>query len=789
MKNKNDHKKTALWPFLVAGAVVVAAILIWISFGPHQTPAGKVGRLWARQGVEKPNVILVTMDTTRADHLACYGYPNVRTPNLDALAQNGILFEQCTSTNPLTLPAHCSILTGFNPTYHGVRINGNTALSSEQTTLAEVLSANGYTCGAFLGAFVLDGRWGLNQGFAHYDDEFDLKKYKHLDLGGVQRPGNEVVDAALAWLTDNKTKPFFAWVHLYDPHHPYEPPEPYFSQYNGGAISLYDGEIAFVDSQVGRLTEWLAANGLDRRTLVVAVGDHGEGLGDHGEMTHGYFIYDSTTRVPLILATPIEALRGRRVTSQVATVDIFPTVLEIAGIPGTPSVQGRSLLPLGFDPSRGREVPAYSESMAPNLQFGWAPLHGLHTSRFKLIDAPRPELYDISTDREEVFDLSDQSPDVLARMKRDLVVLMAESSIGAPDPQAADLDKETVERLAALGYIGAPVSKKQASPGSDGPLADPKDKHQVFEGVQRAGELITREKYAEAVEILNTVLMEDPAIPQALLLLANGYVELGRTEEAKAKLDLLLRSDPENVQALIGLANILLKEGKNDDVIALCKRTLSVDERNTQAYTLMGEVYMRMADNAAALPYLEKAVDIQPKLTQNRLSLAACLIGVKQYARAESLLKDIIKANPKFPLAHFNLGLLYEEQGQIEQARASYAEEISNFPNHFRAHFNFGKILFKLGDLDAYLEEMRTVVRIAPDVPEGYLFLARGLMHGTDDPRDILALVEKGIKLAKTAELKALGYFLMADVYTRLREPEKVRIALKQAESYQKVKG
>lgn len=280
--------------------------------------------MWSRAGVDQPNVILITMDTTRADHLGCYGYAGAKTPRLDALAGRGVLFEQAAASSPLTLPAHCSILTGMYPTYHGVRINGNTALSEEQTTIAEVLAAKGYDCGAFIGAFVLDGRWGLKQGFEHYDDQFDLKKYKHIDLGAIQRPGNQVMDAALSWLEGRKDKPFFAWIHLYDPHTPYEPPEPYLSEFGPrGLTGLYDGEIAFMDEQIGRCVDWLERNGLNNKTILVLIGDHGEGLGSHGEGTHGYFIYDYAVHVPLIVVTPFKGLQGVRVSSQVRAVDVF----------------------------------------------------------------------------------------------------------------------------------------------------------------------------------------------------------------------------------------------------------------------------------------------------------------------------------------------------------------------------------------------------------------------------------------------------------------------------------
>jgi choline-sulfatase len=760
-----EKKKPRPWPLVGAGAVVIA-VLAWVVLGRGGDDAGRIRRLWARAGVAKPNIILVTMDTTRADHLACYGYPNVRTPNLDALARRGVVFEQAATATPLTLPAHCTIMTGTYPTYHGVRVNGNTALSDEQTTLAEVLAAQGYQTGAFIAAFVLDGRWGLKQGFQHYDDQFDLKKYKHLDLGEVQRPGNEVVDAALAWLEAERDKPFFAWVHLYDPHVPYAPPEPYASEYaRRGPTGPYDGEIAFMDEQVGRLTSWLARAGLDRSTIVVFVGDHGEGLGSHGEGTHGYFVYDYAMHVPLVVSAPFEALQGKRSPGQVSTADVFPTVLDLVGVPSPVKPQGRSLAGRLFDPQSGSEVPAYGEAMASNIQFGWSALHALRTPRYKFIEAPRPELYDLASDAGETANIVTQAPDVARRMKAQLDRLMAETSRGAPAPQAADLDKETMERLSALGYVGAPVAARKAA--GDGPLADPKDKLGVFMNVTRAGELLLEEKYPEALALLEAALREEPGIPQALLLVSTCYVEMGRPEEAKAPLDVLLKEDPESVQGLIALANILLDEGKTDDVVALAKRTLSVDEKNTQAYTLIGEILLEKAEYAEAVPYLEKALETQAKITRTRLSLAAALVGARQYDRAETELKAVLADSPKFPLAHYNLGLLYEEQGRLEEARAAYAAEIEAYPKGYKARFNLGKLLFRLGDRAGSLAEMREVVRLAPKVAEGHLMLGRGLLDAGSPLEEVQVQVEQGLDLAETAELKALGWFLMADIYNR----------------------
>jgi len=777
-------QKRRIAGILAAAGIVAAAALVWLLLGPGRPVPAKVGRLWAGKGTANPNVILVTLDTTRADHLGCYGSPSVRTPVLDGLARRGVLFEQAATASPLTLPAHSTILTGMYPTYHGVRVNGNTALNDDQTTLAELFAARGYDTGAFIAAFVVDGRWGLKQGFTTYDDKLDMTRSKHIDLGAIQRPANQVMDSALGWLDGRKDRPFFAWIHLYDPHLPYEPPEPYRSEYGvRGPAGLYAGEIAFMDEQIGRLTAWLERTGLDRSTVLVLVGDHGEGLGEHNEGSHGFYIYDYAMHVPLIVVAPLDGLAGKRVPVQVRTADLFPTVLDLAGLALGGEVQGRSLVPSMFRPGAGREVPAYAESMAPNIQFGWSPLQVLRTARYKFIDAPRAELFDIGADPGETANLIAGKPDIARKMKAELDDLIEETGRGAPAPQAANLDKETMDRLTALGYVGAPVAARKASGGA-GPLADPKDRFMIFQKVTAAGELVTADKYAEAVPLLESALAEEPGIPQAMLVLATCYKELGRGAEAKSMLDLVLKDDPENVQALISLANILLDEHKDDDVIALCKQALSVDERNTQALQIVGEIYMGRLDFGQALPYLEQAVDVQSKNDRSRFNLAACLIGLKQFDRAEPILRDVLEASPKWPLARFNLGLLYEEQGKLEEARAAYANEVETYPSEFKARFNLGKILFKLGDRAGSLAEMREIVRITPKLAEGHMFLARGLLYEDVSLEEVKASVDRGLALAETAELKAMGYFLLADIYNRLREPDRMNEALRLANSY-----
>ena len=764
--------------------IAVLGVIACSRSGEQGTLVGFAEQL-AERGVTRPNVLLITLDTTRADHISSYGYPHQVTPILDRIAEEGMLFRNCTTPSAYTLPSHSSIMTGSYPTYHGVRINGGTALSDAHWTLAEILSERGYRTGAFIGAFVLDGRWGLNQGFDHYDDQFDLGGIERIDLAGVQRPANEVVDAALSWLDQTSGSPFFAFIHLYDPHSPYEPPEPYYSRHEGRGMSgLYDGEIAFSDAQIGRVLAWLEENDLAGETILAVMGDHGEALGSHGELTHGYFLYDYAVRVPFLLRTPLEQYRGLEIEAQVRTIDLYPTLLEMLGLEVPPGNQGRSLLPLLQGSPPAETSFAYSESMVPYLQYGWSPMFSIRSERFKYIDAPKPELYDLVADPEEKENLAEKRADRARELRRILARIHADSSAGAPEPEEANLDQATLDRLATLGYLGGRTRKVEKTELALPSLPDPKDKLDVYGEVALAGDLINEQAYEEALGHLERVLELDPEVPQAKLLLATCYVEMDRREEAKRQLDEVLQTDPDNVDALISMANLLLKEGKQEEVIAIGKKALAVDERNTQAHVLIGQVYMDRDDHRQALVHLEKAVEIQPKLSRNRKNLAACLVGLGNYDEAESLLQDILAQYPKYPLAHFHLGLLYEAQGRLVEARESYAKEVEYYGDSVPARFNLGNVSLVLGDTHGYRGQMEKVIEIAPDRPKGYLFLARGLLAEPGQLDRAHELVDTGLSLADTAELKALGYFLLADIYTRKGQQSRVAEALEKAKSF-----
>jgi len=761
--------------FLLISGIVIAIVFTIASLGCQKAPEAPPDLT-----LPNANVLLITLDTTRADRIGAYGYSPAETPRLDALASEGVLFETATTATAFTLPSHSSIMTGLYPPFHGVRLNGGSALADVQVTLAERLVASGYRTGAVVGAFVIDQRWGLSQGFDFFEDDFEMAPDQKLDLAGVQRPGNQVVDLGLEWLNRPDERPFFAWLHFYDPHIPYNPPEPFRSRFDdGGKGGLYDGEIAFTDSQIGRLLDWLDEQGLAENTVVVVVGDHGESLDDHGEKEHGYYIYDATVKVPLIVRVPGSDLGGMRVPAQVRTIDVLPTVLDLVGVETPDPLHGESLVPLMLDPAREGPEFAYSESMSVHLQYGWSALYSVRTSDYKFIDAPREELYDLSRDPSESENLLQREPGVVQILRSRLVALREEIEIGAPEIQEADLDQETLGMLAALGYVGGATA---APEGED--LADPKDKIHLYESVGYAAHLMTGEGYEEAAGVLEIVLDADPEIPQAKLLLATAYQNTGRIEEAKVVLDDFLQDDPDNMAALITMAKMLSDEGKEGEVMALAKRVLSVDDRNTQAWELVAGVHMRANDHQGALPPLEKVVEIQPKLTRNRLNLAVANMGLGRLDVAEPMLDGILGEYPKFPFANFHRGLLYEEQGRLEAARQAYTEEIELFPEAVMARFNLGNLLFRLGDLAGAEREMRVLIEETPDAPKPYLFLARVLLKQEKDLKEVEGLARAGLERTEADDLKVLGYYLLADVYSRQRRQAELEQVLERAQYY-----
>jgi arylsulfatase A-like enzyme len=481
------------------------------------------------------SLLIISIDTLRADHLGCYGYGAAATPNIDALAARGVRFEQAISAAPITLVSHTTLLTGLDPPSHGVRLNGTFRLSDDHTTLAETLRSSGYATAAVVGAFVLDARYGLSQGFDHYDDDF-LPSLQATDSSLYSaRPADAVTATAIAWLTDHlrgsSPRPFFLWVHYYDPHFPHEPPAAYAQRFPDRP---YDGEIAFVDEQIGRLLEFLRGRGILEDTLIVVVGDHGEGLGEHGEATHLDLVYDSTMRVPWIVAGA-GMPQGRVVSDRVAgLVDVLPTVLGLLGIDSSPAaVDGQDLTRVSADADRA----LYIESLAGYLDYGWAPLHGLRRLHDKLILSPDPEYFDVGDDPGEQVNLygsSDAADDLEKRLGKRLAewapVSAAREAEHAPDQEALD-------RLAALGYV-----RRAPDEGSAG--ADPKAMLEVGNQLQTAISLSAAGDLEGALAAVEAVLAEHPDAPRALYAATAIYDRMGRLDDGERTLRRALNVRP-----------------------------------------------------------------------------------------------------------------------------------------------------------------------------------------------------------------------------------------------------
>jgi arylsulfatase A-like enzyme len=460
----------------LAIAAATAAVLLWRSGRFAERAASGKGR----------SVLLVTLDTTRADRLGCYGHPGARTPVLDRLASEGVRFENAFADAPITLPSHASVLTALFPFEHGVRNNGNFRLSERFPTLATVLRDRGYRTGAFLSSFVLDRRYGLARGFETYDDRMDAAP-ESAPTPEAERRGDRTVLALGGWLEGRAADgaPFFAWLHLYDPHEPYRPPPPFRET----IADPYDGEIAFADAALGQALDKLGTLGLRDKTVVAVVADHGESLGDHGEETHSMFVYDSVIRVPLVFWGPGLLPAGRTVGTPVRTIDVAPTLLDLVEAPSLASPHARSLRSLIQGRSAAPPPAVYAETYVPQLYMNGAPLRAVRDERYKLIDAPRPELYDLARDPGESQDRYRDEPKIAAALRSELDRLTG----GSPGAMSTGpVDAEAAEKLRALGYVGA-GSEPLRTPSAG--LKDPKDLVAVFNRLRRADEAVRARRF------------------------------------------------------------------------------------------------------------------------------------------------------------------------------------------------------------------------------------------------------------------------------------------------------
>lgn len=731
--------------------------------------AGGAAWWWLRERVEHAplNLVIVTLDTTRADRIGAYGNADVETPAFDRIAREGVLFENAVAAAPLTLPVHSSMFTGKFPPEHGVRDNGGFFLGPEQQTLAEVLQARGYRTGAFVGAYVLDSKWGLNQGFDTYYDKFDLSESRSLSLGAIQRPGNEVVDQALPWIEQAKDRPFFAWLHLYDAHSPYRPPEPFATKYKGHP---YNGEIAFADSQVARLLAKLDALGVTQRTVVMILGDHGESLGDHGEQSHGFFVYNSTTHVPFAIRAPLAGAKGRRVADPVRSVDVMPTALDLLGVGSPAGISGASLAPLMTGAKRELGLDAYSEAMYPLHHYGWSDLHALRAGRYKIIDAPRPELYDMDRDPAETANLYDerrQLGDTMIGQLRSLEGRFSKTQAALP---AADVDPEARQRLAALGYVGSFVATASDSRAG---RADPKDKIGVFNKLGQATELTKdtdengRQPFEKIFALLDDIVRQDPEVIDAWFMLGTQHMAHGDLEDAVKYFQRTLQLKPDYDLAVFNLAQAYRRMGNDDAALAGFEHYLTLDPKDPFVHYQIGEIWLDRGDTAKAESLFRKALEIDPQVAAAKNALGVLALQRGDASTAERLVREAIATKPTLRLAHFNLGLLAEQRGDIRLAEREYLEELKAHPESYKAAFNMSRLYEQVGDREGQIQALKQSIVSNPYFPEGHIFLAKAYLDTGANFDEAIRLARKGLELGPQSPVAPLAHYVLADIYSR----------------------
>jgi choline-sulfatase len=655
--------------------------------------------LWAAGAAgaaERPSVVLVTVDTLRPDALGFVAGRNA-TPSVDALARAGFAFPHAVSPAPLTLPAHASIMTGVVPRRHGVRDNGQ-PLPAALPTLAERLRDHGYETAAFVSGFPLQRVFGLDRGFARYDDALPSGRE-----GWTERKADETTKNALAFLSGAR-RPFFLWVHYYDPHDPYEPPRAFW---RGGARGSYDGEVAFVDHYLGTLLAGARARTPNLLTVVTA--DHGEALGEHGEVTHGYYVYDSTMLVPLVFEWPGRLKAG---SSPLAPriLDVAPTVLDLLGLPALPDTDGVSLRPA----LEGREwtpEPAYLETVLPWTYFGWAPLSAARDQRLKLIEAPRPELYDLAADPGETRPLDPAAHPEAARLRRLLGAASARSATRA----TALVDPEVLERLRALGYVGSGAAAEQEPPPG---LPDPKDRVHLRAKLADAEALLRAGDAARALALFEAVRREDPGNRSASLRAGVALLRLGRAAEAALRLREAVRLDPGRAEARFALGDALLRAGRTAESIEHWMELTRLQPRRYEAWFNLGLALLQAGKAAAAVPALESALALAPPDGTAQVALARAETASGRHADAVTHLRAALRLQGARFGSHGVLGLALARRGETREAIPHLRRSETAEPDHADARWELARILAKAGDQAGARAALREALAARPELRE-----------------------------------------------------------------------
>lgn len=674
----------------------------------------------------KFDILLVTIDTLRPDYLSCYDKAHVQTPNIDRLASKGILFERAFAHNVITLPSHINILTGTYPTYHGVRDNAGFRLSEDSLFISEILKQQGYKTAAFIGAFPLDDRFGLDQGFDIYDDFYGDTADDH-DMFFVERPADKVVDIAIDWIKKQDDFPWFCWIHLFDPHSPYDPPQEFKKKFPD---DFYGGEVAFVDKELGRLFKAIHAEDDQDQPLIVVTSDHGESLGEHGELTHGVFAYNSTLHIPLIIHQSHVFPDSKIIRHAVGHIDIVPTILDLLDIKISGEIQGKSLLPLIENPFKTRSHVLYFESLSPNLNRNWAPLQGLMRGNLKYISLPIPELYDMDKDFSERMNLAREDTSAVRELKKELDTFIDRNRQTLSG--RAPIDRDTRDRLRSLGYISGPAdnSPKKKFTEDD----DPKNLIGLDRKMQEGSMAFQRGEWAKAIQLFTEILAGRPDfsviydnlahvyrvnghldrsiellekaaemnVADASLMskLAIYYQEAGQLEKAKNLLEGLAISDPNDVEILnyLGVTHWKLRNFERAEEVF--RRAIALDKGYARLYNNLASVYLSQKDFSQAEKYLEEALFYDPGLASAHNGMGVVRGSQNRQVEAAEHWKKAVELDKAQYDALFNLCIALVKQNRFQEAIKYMEQFIDNAPpaKYGPDIENMKKILARLKD-------------------------------------------------------------------------------------------
>ncbi len=769
------------WLGLIAAGIIIVAVGVWL--------------LWrfVSPAQEMRNILLISIDTCRADRLSCYGYKSKTTPNIDAVAAEGVLFENVIAPVPLTLPSHSSMLTGTIPPYHGVHDNVGGYLADEpNVTLAEILKDAGFTTGAAISALPLYSKYGIGQGFQTYNDHFEETLKNSLM---VQRQGGQTTRVALSWLEKNKDKKFFFFLHYFDPHRDYQPPEPFASRF---VSSPYAGEIAYTDHCIGRVLDKLKELGLYDSTLVIITSDHGEMLGEHGEVTHAYFIYQSAIRVPLIFKLPGQN-KPVRIKSIAGLIDIVPTICGLLGIEAPKNVQGVDLFASSKGESTsGQDRHIFCESLYPT-KYDANTLLGVVNDRYKYIQTTRPELYDLANDPGESNNLVTKQPQ-LARIMKDKLAQILEQTVRKDSGPNKIVDPEDLKRFEGLGYVGGAVAEDFSF---DQTKDDPKDLARYHRLAMRITSPLMKKDSDKAEMYAKQLIQERPDLARGYKVLAEialeqedysgalvhyeraielgldtasavevykgrgwTYFNVGEHNLAMRDLDQAIKLDPKDAGGYYYRARVYSSKGEYDQAIRDIDQAIKLDPNNAEIYNIRAGIYVARGELDKAIADFDHVIRLDPKAGAY-INRGIAYADKGELDKAVADYSRVIRLDPEFAKAYNNRGNAYVRKGDLDKAVADYSQAIRLDPEYAEAYNNQGNAYVRKGELDKAIVEYNQAIGLDPEYADAWY--NRGATYADKGELDkAVADYDQAIKLdpeyAEVYNNRGVAYFRKGDL-------------------------